>query len=126
MPAARGVTDAQPAVSWSVLDHDRVPKAGYEALLEACRPVIVVADRLPAAVTPGEPLALDVHVVSDLRVPLTRASVTATVKGLSPSVLAASANFAGWSLPAAILESWSAWRSIFASELSLGWMRRRM
>jgi beta-mannosidase len=71
------LTDAQPAVSWSVLDHDRVPKVGYEALLEACRPVIVVADRLPAAVAPGDRLSLDVHVVSDLRVPLTRAAVSA-------------------------------------------------
>ena len=35
-----------------MLDHDRVPKAGYQALLEACRPVIVVADRLPAEVRP--------------------------------------------------------------------------
>ena len=42
------LNDAQPAVTWSVLDHDRVAKAGYQALTEACRPVIVVADRLPA------------------------------------------------------------------------------
>ena len=71
------LTDPQPAVSWSVLDHQRVPKAGYEALLEACRPVIVVADRLPESVAPGDELALDVHVVSDLHVPLVRASVSA-------------------------------------------------
>jgi beta-mannosidase len=71
------LTDAQPGITWSVLDHERVPKAGYEALLEACRPVIVVADRLPATVAPGDELALDVHVVSDLRVPLVRAAVTA-------------------------------------------------
>jgi beta-mannosidase len=71
------LTDAQPGVTWSVLDHERVPKAGYEALTEACRPVIVVADRLPEAVAPGDELALDVHVVSDLHVPLVRASVTA-------------------------------------------------
>lgn len=71
------LTDAQPGVTWSVLDHERVPKAGYEALLEACRPVIVVADRMPAEVRPGDDLDLDVHVVSDLRIPLVRASVTA-------------------------------------------------
>jgi beta-mannosidase len=71
------LTDAQPAISWSVLDHERVPKAGYEALVEACRPVIVVADRLPVEVEPGEVLALDVHVVSDLHVPLARAAVSA-------------------------------------------------
>ena len=69
--------DGHPAVTWSVLGHDRAPKAAYDALREACRPVIVVADRLPEEVTPGQALALDVHVVSDLRVPLGDAEVTA-------------------------------------------------
>ena len=32
--------------------------------------MIVVADRPPAVARPGDALALDVHVVSDLRVPL--------------------------------------------------------
>ena len=71
------LADAHPAVSWSVLDHERVPKAGYAALRDACRPVIVVADRLPAEVVGGETLAIDVHVVSDLRVPLTGVEVRA-------------------------------------------------
>ena len=61
------LADAHPAVSWSVLDHARVPKPGYEALREACRPVIVTADRLPAEVVVGDTMAVDVHVVSDLR-----------------------------------------------------------
>ncbi len=69
--------DGYPAVTWSVLGHDRVPKAGYQALREACAPVIVVADRLPEAVEPGDALALDVHVVSDLRKPTDHARVTA-------------------------------------------------
>ena len=64
------LADGRPAVSWSVLDHERVPKLGYAALVEACRPVIVVADQPPATVAPGDSLALDVHVVSDLRRPL--------------------------------------------------------
>ena len=42
--------DGHPAVTWSVLDHDRSPEGGYDALREACRPVIVVADRLPEQV----------------------------------------------------------------------------
>ncbi|HYI62417.1 MAG TPA: hypothetical protein VEW93_11510 [Acidimicrobiales bacterium] len=71
------LADGHPAVTWSVLDHRRVPKAGWEALRAACRPVIVVADRLPAAVAPGDPLALDVHVVSDLREPLRGVEATA-------------------------------------------------
>ena len=69
--------DASPGVTWSVLGHDRQPKQGYQALVEACRPVIVVAERPPALVAPGDPIALDVHVVSDLRVPLSEAVVTA-------------------------------------------------
>jgi beta-mannosidase len=62
--------DGHPAITWSVLGHDRAPKAAHAALREACQPVIVVADRLPAEVRAGDALALDVHVVSDLRRPL--------------------------------------------------------
>jgi beta-mannosidase len=71
--------DAAPLVSWSVLDHERVPKLGYEALRRACAPVIVVADRLPATVQPGEPMVIDVHVVSDLREPLADLACAATI-----------------------------------------------
>ena len=66
-----------PAVTWSVLGHDRLPKLGYEAVTEACRPVIVVADRLPELVRPGDAIGFDVHVVSDLRRTLSGARVTA-------------------------------------------------
>jgi len=62
--------DAHPGITWAVLDHERVPKAAHAALVEACRPVIVVADRLPARIRPGDALALDVHVVSDRRIDL--------------------------------------------------------
>jgi beta-mannosidase len=72
--------DGMPAVTWSVLGHDRQPKAAYGALRAACAPVIVVADRLPATVTPGEALALDVHVVSDLRRPLHGCEVQARLE----------------------------------------------
>ena len=44
---------AWPAVTWSVLGHDRQPKPGFQALVEACRPVIVVAERPPALLAPG-------------------------------------------------------------------------
>ncbi len=71
------LADAHPAVSWSVLDHDRVPKAGFAALRAACAPVIVVADRLAATYRPGAAVALDLHVVSDLRHPLDRCVVRA-------------------------------------------------
>jgi beta-mannosidase len=69
--------DTNPAVSWSVLDHERRPKPGFAALKAACAPVIVVADRLPATVWAGQPLALDIHVVSDRRDELDGAEVTA-------------------------------------------------
>lgn len=46
------------------------PTSAHDLVGEACRPVVVVADRLPARVVPGQPLALDVHVVSDRRTEL--------------------------------------------------------
>lgn len=73
------LNDAMPMVSCSLLDHRRVPKLAYTALSEACRPVIVVAERLPAVVHDGSTHRLSVHVVSDLRNDLTEAMVTATV-----------------------------------------------
>jgi beta-mannosidase len=66
-----------PAVTWSVLDHERRSKAGFGALAAACRPVLLTADRPPATVRPGTALALDVHVVNDLRRPLEGAVVDA-------------------------------------------------
>jgi len=74
------LADAHPAVSWSVFDHERHPKLAHAAVVEACRPVIVVADRLPAEVTAGDALALDVHVVSDVRRVLEGAQCTATLR----------------------------------------------
>lgn len=73
--------DAMPMVSWSVLDHDRVPKRGFTTLVEACRPVIVVAERMPAVVRAGLPLTLDIHAISDLRTPLIETRVTAVLTG---------------------------------------------
>ena len=73
------LADAWPGVTWSVLGVDRMPKLAYEALRESCQPVIVVADALPGVVAPGDALALDVHVVSDLRVPLEDAAVSAVL-----------------------------------------------
>jgi beta-mannosidase len=61
------LADAQPAVSWSILDHERQPKAGYRAVTDACAPVIVTAGRPDATYRPGDRLSLEVHAVSDLR-----------------------------------------------------------
>ncbi len=73
------LNDAGPMVSWSVLDHERRPKLAYQAVVDACRPVIVVADRLPETVAVGAALALDVHVVSDVRRLLEETECTATL-----------------------------------------------
>jgi beta-mannosidase len=73
------LADAQPAVSASVLDHERRPKAGYLAMTQACAPVIVVADRPAATYRAGERVRLAVHAVSDLRRPLAAARATAAL-----------------------------------------------
>ena len=65
------LTDAHPAISWSVLDHERAPKAGYAALRDACREVLGMLDPRTGAV----------HVVSERRQPLADAVITVTVDG---------------------------------------------
>ncbi len=71
--------DAHPAVTWSVLDHERTPKLGYYALVAACAPVIVVATRPAETYAPGDNLSLDVHVISDRRTALPSVRTMATV-----------------------------------------------
>ncbi|MDC3402351.1 hypothetical protein OAX95_00250 [bacterium] len=71
------LNDSAPAISSSILDHERRPKAAYSAVAAACAPVLVVTDPLPHAVQPGERLDIDVHVVSDLREQLDFAVVDA-------------------------------------------------
>ncbi|MGH9115734.1 MAG: hypothetical protein ACRDWW_07880, partial [Acidimicrobiales bacterium] len=73
------LADAQPAVTWSVLDHERRPKAGYDAVVAACAPVIVCSDRPPQSYPPGARVSLDVHAVSDLRSPLDAAVARAVL-----------------------------------------------
>ncbi len=63
--------DGHPSVTWSVLDHARVPKAGYWALRDACRTVLPML----------EPRAGLVHVVNEHRVALPGAVVEAHVDG---------------------------------------------
>jgi beta-mannosidase len=74
------LADAQPAVSAAVLDHERQPKAGYRAMVDACAPVIVVADRPAAWYRSGERVHLAVHAVSDLRHPIAPARATAVLR----------------------------------------------
>ena len=62
--------DSHPSVSTALLDWQRWPKPAFESLAKACQPVIVMADRLPAELTPGDELSIGVHVVSDHREPV--------------------------------------------------------
>jgi beta-mannosidase len=63
--------DGHPAVTWSVLDHERRPKAGYHALQAACRSLLPMLD----------PRTGHVHVANELRRPLEGATVEARVDG---------------------------------------------
>lgn len=67
--AVLGLADAAEGVTFSLVDHRRNPKAAFEALRDACRPILLIADRPPSHLHPGDELVLDVHVVSDLRSP---------------------------------------------------------
>ena len=63
--------DGHPSVTWSVLDHDRAPKAGYRALTDGCRTVLPML----------EPRAGQIHVVNEARTPLDGVVVEARVDG---------------------------------------------
>lgn len=74
------LADPSPMVSSAVLDHERRPKLAFTAVTDACRPVIVVADRIAERVRPGDAFALDVHVVSDLHRVLDQVGLSATMR----------------------------------------------
>jgi beta-mannosidase len=61
------LADAQPAVSWAILDHERVPKAAYRQVTASCATVIVTSDRPHPSYRPGQRFEVDLHAVSDLR-----------------------------------------------------------
>ena len=62
-----GVLDGGLESGFGVLDGLRRPKPGWWALVDACRPVAVVADPLPEELRTGGRLDLAVHVVNDTR-----------------------------------------------------------
>ncbi|MDQ3945737.1 MAG: hypothetical protein M3357_11410 [Actinomycetota bacterium] len=63
--------DGAPGVTWSVLDHARVPKSGYQALRDACRSVLPMLDPRTGAL----------HVANELRRPLPGVVVDANIGG---------------------------------------------
>lgn len=72
------LADPSPMISASVLDDQRAPKLAWQAVVDACRPVVVITDPLPAVVAPGDLIGLDVHVVNDLRGAVVDATVAIT------------------------------------------------
>lgn len=87
---AGAATDAAAAGSgggFGVLDGLRRPKPGWWALVEACRPLVVVADQLPESVRAGEVLNLAVHVVNDTRADVPGMQVQARVVGPDGAVI---------------------------------------
>ncbi len=76
-----------PVDGFGVLDGLRRPKPGWQALVEACRPLIVTADPLPAWVRGGDRLELAVHVVNDTRGDVGDLRVHARVTGPGGAVL---------------------------------------
>jgi beta-mannosidase len=63
--------DGHPGVTWSVLDHERRPKAALAALRDACRSVLPMLDPRTGAV----------HLANELRRPLLGAVVAVRVDG---------------------------------------------
>ena len=61
--------DGHPGVTWSVLDHERRPKAGHAALAAACRSVLPMVD----------PRTGHVHVANELRTPFPGAEIEVRV-----------------------------------------------
>ncbi len=76
------LADASPAGGFGVLDHERRPKPAWRALVDSCRPVIVVADPLPTVVRRGDLVDVAVHVVSDRRDMIEDMQVRATIRAL--------------------------------------------
>jgi beta-mannosidase len=60
------LNDPAPAISWSVVDWRRRPKAAYGVLADAMRPVLVCAKYPDAGYAEGATISLPVYVVNDL------------------------------------------------------------
>jgi beta-mannosidase len=60
------LNDPAPAISWSVIDWRRRPKAAYGTLADAMRPVLVCAKFPDAGYAEGATISLPVFVVNDL------------------------------------------------------------
>ncbi len=75
------LVDPEPTGGFGLLDTRRRAKPAYNTVTDACRPVVVLAQRLPLTMVPGQILSLDIHVDSDLRRSLDDAVVSVVVSG---------------------------------------------
>ncbi|MFZ8876784.1 MAG: hypothetical protein ACO3QE_03675 [Ilumatobacteraceae bacterium] len=75
------LNDPTPGWGWGLIDFDGTERPGFSALAEACRPVIVIVDRLGAEIAAGSSQTVAVHVVSDLRYDIDEAVVDIEVTG---------------------------------------------
>lgn len=74
------LADVEEEGGFGLLDKHRRPKPALNAVADACRPVVVIADSPPRLVSPGERLRMSVHVVNDLRRELGPVRVTARAR----------------------------------------------
>lgn len=74
------LADVAPEGGFGLLDTERRPKPALNAVADACRPVVVIADSPPRLVSAGQSLNLSVHVVNDLRREIGPVRVTARVR----------------------------------------------
>lgn len=77
-----------PGGGMGVLDHRRQPKPAWNALVDACRDLIVVSDPLPNPIRPNDRLNLAIHVVSQLRQPIEDAVVKARLASANQTTAA--------------------------------------
>ena len=70
------LNDPAPAISWSVVDWRRRPKAAYETLKVAMQPVLVCVEYPAESYGVGTRISLPLYIVNDLTRPLGGATVT--------------------------------------------------
>ncbi len=58
--------DGWPSITWSVLDHRRRKKLGYEVLKEVCSPVYLSLRLKTSVIRAGTPLPVDLMLINDL------------------------------------------------------------
>ncbi len=80
--------DCWPAVTWSVVDYNRIPKAAYYALQKAMAPLHILADIDAVDFEPDRPAQLQLWVVNDRPRPVSEAWVEYTITHDEGSVAA--------------------------------------